>query len=240
MAGLTLLGVLMGRPRSTAAVLAGAVLLLLALDPTLVWAVGFQLSVVATTGMVGMATSIAGRIPFVPRPVAVAAGATIAAQLAVTPILLFHFHEVPVVTVAANVLAFPAVSPALLLGLVAGGIGVVSVGLARPFAALAVVPMRYLEALADRLAKAPVGWITSDGGLGVLVVGGAVVALAAWWLRARRPIPRAVLVGAVVLLPVVVWSTALSSGPPSGSWSGSSTSGRGTRRSCPHRPAQTS
>jgi competence protein ComEC len=216
MAGLSLVGILMGRPRSTAAVLAGAVLLLLALDPTLVWAVGFQLSVVATAGMVSMATSIADRLDFLPRAVAVAAGATMAAQLAVTPLLLFHFHEVPLVTIAANVLAFPAVSPALLLGLLAGGVGVVAVDPARPIAALAVLPMRYLELLADRLAKAPVAWITSDGGIAVLVIGGVVVMVAAWSLRARVRVPRRVVAAAVVLVPGLVWATALSSGPPSG------------------------
>lgn len=216
MAGMTLFGVLAGRARSTASILAGAVLILLIVDPTLVWAIGFQLSVVATAGMVLMATTISERIRFVPRPVAVAAGATIAAQLAVTPLLLFHFHEVPVVTIVANVLAFPAVSPALLLGLLAGAVGVVSSAVARPIAALAVLPMRYLELVADRLAKAPVPWITSGGGVGVLFVGGAVVLAVAWWMRRRPQIPRAALFAVAALIPLVVWSGAVSSGPPSG------------------------
>jgi competence protein ComEC len=216
MAGLSLFGVLIGRPRSTASILAGAVLLLLVLDPTLVWAIGFQLSVVATTGMIAMATTIADRIRFLPRAAAVAAGATIAAQLAVTPLLLFHFHEVPVVTVVANVLAFPAVSPALLLGLLAGGVGVVSTTIARPIAAAAMIPMRYLEVLADRLAKAPVAWITTDGGIAVLLVGGAVVVSVAWSLRHRRHVPRSAVFAAAVIVAAFVWSSAASSGAPGG------------------------
>ncbi len=216
MAGLTLTGVLLGRPRSTASILAGAVLILLVLDPPLVWAIGFQLSVVATAGMVAMASPIADRIRFVPRSVAVAAGATIAAQLAVTPILLFHFHEVPVVTIVANVLAFPAVSPALLLGLLAGAVGVLAPAVARPIALLALIPLRYLETLADRLAKAPIAWITSGGGLGVLVLGGGAVVAIAWWIRRRPRVPRAALAAVAVLLPLLVWSTAVSSGPPGG------------------------
>jgi competence protein ComEC len=85
-----------------------------------------------------------------------AAGATLAAQLAVTPILLFHFHAVPGVTVPANLLAFPAVSPALLLGIAAAGLGLVFMPVGRLVAFLALVPMRYLEVVADRLAKAPI------------------------------------------------------------------------------------
>ncbi|MGZ4155011.1 MAG: DNA internalization-related competence protein ComEC/Rec2, partial [Actinomycetota bacterium] len=216
MAGLSLFGVLAGRPRSTASILAAAVLILLVLDPTLVWAVGFQLSVVATGGMTLMARPIADRFGFVPRSVAVAAGATIAAQLAVTPILLFYFHEVPVVTIVANVLAFPAVSPALLLGLLAGGLGVVTPTAARPVAALATVPMSYLETLADRLAKAPAPWITSSGGLPVLVIGVVVVASVAWWLRDRRRVPRSAFLAAGAALALIVWSGALSAGTPSG------------------------
>ncbi len=216
MAGLTLAGVFLGRPRTTGSILAGAVLILVVLDPTLVWAIGFQLSVAATAGMVVLATPLAERLRFLPRPIALAAGTTLAAQLGVSPILLYHFHEVPAVTLLANVLAFPAVSPALLLGLLAGVLGIASLPVGRAVAALALLPMRYLELLADRLARAPVPWITSRGGLGVLVGGGAAVVGLVWWLRSRRRLPRPAVVVAFVLLPAVVWSGALAAGPPSG------------------------
>src|SRR3989442_2845368 len=47
MATLTLVGGLIGRPRSMGTILASAVLGLLVLDPLLVWSIGFQLSVAA-------------------------------------------------------------------------------------------------------------------------------------------------------------------------------------------------
>ncbi|MGH9168664.1 MAG: ComEC/Rec2 family competence protein, partial [Acidimicrobiia bacterium] len=50
MAAIALVGVWAGRPRSTAAALGGAVLILLAVDPGLAASVGFQLSVAATAG----------------------------------------------------------------------------------------------------------------------------------------------------------------------------------------------
>jgi competence protein ComEC len=214
MAGLTLLGVLLGRPRSAGSILAGAVLLLLILDPWLVWSIGFQLSVAATAGMVALASPLADRMPFLPRPVALAAGTTLAAQFGVTPILLFHFHEVPGVTILANLAAFPAVSPALLLGLLAAGLGLAWLPLGRLVAGAAMLPMRYLELVADRLGKAPVGWITGGGPV-VLVAGVGLASLLAWWLRTgRRPPRRAFAVGAFVL-PLLVWSSAISAGPPS-------------------------
>jgi competence protein ComEC len=217
MATLALVGVLIGRPRSTATILAVAVLGLLVLDPWLVWSIGFQLSVAATAGMVALAPPIAERLGrHVPKPIALGAGTTLAAQLGVSPLLLFHFHEVPGVTVLANLLAFPAVSPALLLGLAAGAIGLVSPTLGHLVAALAEIPMRYLEVVADRLGKAPVGHVTSGGGALVLVAGAGVALGLAWWLRSGWKPPRAAVVVAMALFPLVVWSSALGTGPPSG------------------------
>ena len=215
MAGLTLFGVLLGRPRSAASILAGAVLILLVIDPALVWSIGFQLSVAATAGMVALATPLASRLAFLPRPVALATGTSLAAQMGVTPILLFHFHEVPGVTIVANLLAFPAVSPALLLGLAAGGTGLVLGPAGRAIAIAALVPLRYLELIADRLASAPVAWITSSGGLLPLVAGGLLVCTVAWWLRSGRRLPRAAVMAGGALIPLFVWVTALSAGPPS-------------------------
>jgi len=218
MAGLALTGTLLGRPRSAASVLAGAVLALLVIDPALAWSVGFQLSVTATASMVALASPIAARLRFLPAPLAMATGATVAAQLGVTPVLLYHFQEVPLGTLVANVLAFPAVSPALLLGLSAAGAALLVAPLGRFLALGAMLPLRYLELVADRLSTAPVPWITSGGGPLILVVGLLVVALVAVGLRWGRRLPgraaAAVVVGAV--LPVVVWGSAIRAGPPDG------------------------
>jgi competence protein ComEC len=214
MAGLTLFGVLLGRPRNAASILAGAVLILLVVDPALVWSIGFQLSVGATAGMVALATPLAGKLRFLPRPVALAAGTSLAAQMGVTPILLFHFHEVPGVTIAANLLAFPAVAPALLLGIAAGGMGLLVMPIGRLLAMAALIPMRYLELVADRLASAPVAWITSNGRI-LPLAAGVLVCISAWWLRSGRRLPGAALIAGGALVPMLVWVTALSAGPPS-------------------------
>ena len=217
MASLALIGILLGKPRATGAILAAAVLALLVLDPWLVHAIGFQLSVAATAGMVTLANSLAERLRrFLPLPVAMASGTTIAAQLGVTPLLLFHFHEVPGVTIAANLAAFPAVSPALLLGIVASALGLVWLPLGSVVALVARVPMRYLEIVASTLAKAPIAWITSGGGPWVLIVGVAAFVGIAAWLRSGWKPPRRLVVVAIALSPLVVWQGALGTGPPSG------------------------
>jgi competence protein ComEC len=217
MAFLALFGIVLGKPRSTGSILAAAVLVLLVLDPWLVHAIGFQLSVAATAGMVVLATPIAERLGrFLPRPAAMATGATIAAQFGVTPLLLFQFHEVPGVTIVANLAAFPAVSPALLLGIAASALGLVWLPLGNAVALVARLPMRYLEAVASILAKAPVAWITSSGSPLVLIVGVAVSIGIAWWLRTGWHPPRRLVVAAVAFAPLLVWQAAVGAGPPGG------------------------
>jgi competence protein ComEC len=215
MACLALLGIVLGKPRATGTILAAAVLVLLVLDPWLVHGIGFQLSVTATAGMVALATPIAERLGrIVPMSVAMAAGTTLAAQLGVTPLLLFHFHEVPGVTIAANLAAFPAVSPALLLGIAASVLGLVWLPLGQVAALVARLPMRYLEMVAATLAKAPVAWITSDGGPWVLLGGVSLFLGVAAWLRTGWRPSRRLLTAALALLPLVVWEAAVSAGPP--------------------------
>ena len=156
MSALTLVGLLLGRARSTAVVLSGAVLVLLIVQPVLVRSIGFQLSVTATAGMVAMAAPLGERFARVmPAPVAAAAGTTLAAQLGVTPILLFHFHDVPGVTLLANVVAAPTVAPSLLLGLVAAACGIVAEPLGHLVGLAAQVPMRALQLIANVAGRAP-------------------------------------------------------------------------------------
>jgi len=216
MAGIGLSGVLLGRRSNTWSVLGGAILVLLLLDPFLVAAVGFQLSVMATAGMVAFAGPLAARLSLLPRPVAASIGTSIAAQLGVAPLLLSYFHWIPGVTVLANLLAFPVIGPILLLGLAAAALSGFAPPLAAPLAALARVLLAYLMWLADSMASAPIASVTSPGGMVPLVVGSAVVVALAVWIRTSWRPPRSVLVVGVVAMPVFVWATALGSGPPSG------------------------
>lgn len=216
MSGLTLLGVFLGRPRSPPAILGGASLLLLAQDPTLVHSVGFQLSVAATVGMALLAQPLAKRFSALPRSLALAAGTTLAAQAGVMPVLLFYFRVFPIVSIAANLLAFPAVGPGMLLGLVAGGLEAIWTPLAILVAAVARLPIGYLERLADHLARSPLPSITSPGGqLTTLIFGLAALGFCGWWARSGRPVSRRVVVLAALVLPVFVLTSAFRAGPSS-------------------------
>ncbi len=217
MACLALVGVLIGRPRATGTLLAGAVFVLLVVDPWLAWSVGFQLSAAATAGMVLLATPIAERLArALPRPVALAAAATLSAQAGVAPLLLYYFRDIPGVALLANVVAYPAVSPALLMGAGAALVGGLWEPAGRLLAGLALLPLRYLEAVADTLAQAPVAHVTTAGGPVVLMVGGGLLVSAGIVLRRVWRPPRWMVAATIAAAPALVWSSALGSGAPDG------------------------
>jgi competence protein ComEC len=211
MAGLALAGAFAGRPRSSAPLLGGAVLLLLIGDPWLARSVGFQLSVAATAGIVALAGPLAARLWWLPRPVALATAATLGAQAAVTPLLLVRFGVVPTATLFANLLAFPAVPPSLFGGLMAAGVAHLWQPAGRLVGAASSLPLSYLEAVADRMARAPLPQVVSEGpALPALV---AVLTVVAVWRvrRGRRPIG---ILLALLLTGAFLWPVAGRAGPP--------------------------
>jgi competence protein ComEC len=81
--------------------------------------VGFQLSVAATAGVMAGADIFRDRLP---RWIGAPLGATVAAQIAVAPVLLVHFGTIPLLSPLANL----AAAPLVMVSTAAGGIGVLS------------------------------------------------------------------------------------------------------------------
>ena len=129
---------------------------------------------------------------------------TFAATLATGPLVAFHFGAVPLVGLVANLLALPAVAPAMWLGMVKAALGIVG-GVAPPareiaelIGPLARLPFAYLDGLAERCATSngsrlalPLHSAADVGGAYVLIVVAVVaVRLAAGGRRRRRAQPR--------------------------------------------------
>ena len=145
-------------------------------------------------------------------------------------------------TIVANVVAFPAVAPAMLLGL-GRGRRRRRVRAARPAPRGARARPDALpgERSPTTAREAPVPWITGGGGLATLVVGlarrrSARVVDPLGPRSCRGPGSRS----SLALGPAVVWSgRALLGAAGRASPCGSSTSGRGTRRCSPRRAGST-
>ena len=119
MAGLASMAAFAGRPSPPVRNLALAVIALVAIDPLLVWSLGFRLSVAASMGIIVAARRIASVVPG-PRVLAEAVGVTTAAQLGVAPLLLATFGPMPLAALPANVAAGMAAGTATMWGLPAG------------------------------------------------------------------------------------------------------------------------
>jgi competence protein ComEC len=83
---------------------------------------------------------------------------TLAATLATGPLVAFHFGAVPLAGLLANLLALPAVAPAMWLGMVKAALGIVGAAvppardIAELLGPLTRIPLAYLEGLAERCA----------------------------------------------------------------------------------------
>jgi competence protein ComEC len=155
--------------------------LLLAAAGTLAWnprawtEPGWQLSFAAVAGILVLGVPLSRGLRRIgeelvqpPGKLAVAAvrlladgvAITVAATLATAPLLAHHFGSVPLAGLLANLLALPAVAPAMWLGMLKIGLG--QAGAAGQAAAEAIggvtaVPVGYIASLAERCADLPGG-----------------------------------------------------------------------------------
>jgi competence protein ComEC len=117
------LATLAGRRASSLFALLLALGVTLAVDPGIAGDVGWQLSFAAVAGIFVLAQplreAIAARIGTagLRRALAEGAAVTIAATLATAPLIAFHFGTLSTTTLLANLLALPAVAPAMWLGM---------------------------------------------------------------------------------------------------------------------------
>jgi competence protein ComEC len=129
MGGLSVLATLAGRRPSRFYALLVAAAVLLALEPGIAADVGWQLSFAAVLGILLLAAplrrAIVARIGGYSRHRALVDGAamTVAATLATAPLIAFHFEALSTTTLIANLLALPAVAPAMWLGMLAAAAG---------------------------------------------------------------------------------------------------------------------
>jgi competence protein ComEC len=192
MAGVVLLARETGRAGRAAAALGWAAVLLLVADPRLIGDAGFQLSSLATAGLIAWATPLTtwlesvarGRLP---RWLAESLGVSLAAQAATMPIVLVSFGRLAVLAPLVNLAVVPLVAPAMAVGLVAlgggaivaaGGPGIVGAILAAP----GWVVLRMLDAIVLGASSVPFASVTlvppidslaalaSSGGLVVLTL----------------------------------------------------------------------
>lgn len=185
---------LAGRPGRGLHGLVLVVGLLLLWDPLLVDDVSFQLSAVATGGLilgVRPVSAILGRVLGAWLPGGAAGllaeqlAMTIAASIAVLPILAASFGSVSLVSVGANVVAAPAFVLVLAGAFVSAVAGVIDPGLGRIVGEAAALPVTYLIGVAHLFGTLPFAVVAVPGLAAWLFAAG--LALPVWLLLRRQP-----------------------------------------------------
>jgi competence protein ComEC len=200
MAAVVLLARESGRAGAAATALGWAVTLLLLVDPATVGDAGFQLSVLATAGLIAWATPITDRMRtfrggILPGWLAESLGVSFAAEAATLPVVLAGFGRFAVLAPAVNLVVVPLVPSAMAAGglaLIGGWLGqagapsAVTVLLGLPgWLVLAVLVAVVQVAASLPFASVTLGppWGSVVGGL----VGVAVLAVASGRVRLAQP-----------------------------------------------------
>src|SRR3954468_5631252 len=177
MGGAALVAALAGRPGSRAYALLLAAAVTLVVQPRAAADVGWQLSFAAVVAIALLARPWRDALTrrHVPAPLAEAAGLTAAATVGTAPLLAVHFGQLSLVSPLANLIAAPAVAPAVWLGTLAGFAG--QIGHAGPLVAaldgLAAFPLGFVGWVAHVAASAPHPTVAVG-------LGGPLVAIAAY------------------------------------------------------------
>jgi competence protein ComEC len=164
MAGLVLLGVATGRGPGGRRALCLAVVVLLLADPGLAGALGFQLSVAATAGVLWFGPPAARTLPWwFPERARTAVGVTLGAQAAAAPALALTLGQASLAGLPANLLGLPLAGGPMLLGVIVAATAPVAPWVATVPCRLADPFLIALIAVARWAASLPAGSVTLDG-----------------------------------------------------------------------------
>ena len=187
MAGVVLLAREFGRAGRAAAALGWAAAILLLADPGLIGDAGFQLSALATAGLIAWATPTTEAIERlgrgrVPRWLAESLGVSLAAQLATLPVILIAFGRLAILAPAVNLVIVPLVAPAMAAGLVALFGGVLMMLGAPPVAGAVLalpgwVSLRLMVAIVDTAAGIPFASVTLPAPIALAAAGATIAAI---------------------------------------------------------------
>ncbi len=130
--------------------------LILAHDPS------FQLSFIATFGLIAFCSSLESRLTFVPTWGGARAllAATIAAQVSTLPLIVYLMGTASIVAIFANMLVLPIVAPTMALGAITGLLAFFSNWFTFPFAFLSYLALRYMIVITESTAALPFASIT--------------------------------------------------------------------------------
>ena len=191
-----------GRGVESSLALAFSATALLLINPWLANDYGFQLSVLATFGILELAPSLTRRFnQRLPTWLSLALAISISAQLVCMPVLLQLQPGLSTYSIPANILVEPLVAPITVLGILACLITPLAPWLTTFLAWIASFCAQFIVASVSWLSGLPnatLGWLTGTAGL---LIASVFVAATFLWLRSNRETVRLV---SLVFMSIVI------------------------------------
>jgi competence protein ComEC len=151
-----LVAALAGRPSHRWYALGLAAAVTPVLNPRASGEPGWQLSFAAVVALLALAPPLRAALArWLPGPAADAAAITIAATLGTAPLMAFHFEQISLASLPANLLAAAAIAPVMWLGMLAATAAQIAPALAEPFNACNAPLLAFVEWVARTMAGAP-------------------------------------------------------------------------------------
>ena len=116
MVSMTLLAHAAGRDADALTSLLFTAALLAGFDPQILWDISFQLSFMATLGLVLLSPPLERVMAFLPLGIGTILATTFAAQVMTLPIIALNFQRISLISPLANLLVQPAIPAVMLLG----------------------------------------------------------------------------------------------------------------------------
>ena len=163
MALVALLGKVTGREYDSLRALGVAASLMLLLNPRLlVFDLSFQLSFLATLGVIIGPPVLKRYLTRVPERFGLreTLATTLAAQILVLPWILYKMGQLSLVALPVNVLVLPLIPLTMFLGFLAGLVGLLSYSLSLPLAWLTYLPLQYILSITQLFAALPFAAVT--------------------------------------------------------------------------------
>ncbi|MEH2288070.1 ComEC/Rec2 family competence protein [Nostoc sp.] len=182
-----LVGLLLKRKVKQFGSLLLAATLLLVFNPLWIWDLGFQLSFLATLGLVVTVPALVNRLAWLPPAIAALIAVPLAATIWTLPVQLFVFGVVPSYSLLLNVVSTPLISIISIGGIISALVGLVWTDAGSFLAGVLHYPTDWLIKLVDFFSKLPgssvaVGSISTWQLLAIYVLI-ILVWLVRWWQR---------------------------------------------------------
>ena len=193
MALIMLVATLLRRPADALRVLLIAAAAMALWNPFIVlYDLSFQLSVLATLGLILFSEPIANHLKFVPEfkhfPLREILSTTLATQVVVLPLLILSMGQVSLVFLATNPLILPTIPLAMLLGFIASLAALVSPIVALPFSFVSYLILHYIIAVASWFGSLPFAALiipAAWGGPSLVIVAALYALFFVYYFRKR-------------------------------------------------------